>query len=145
MALGDRAAGDDAAGPLLVDKLRGKTDLVLIDAGTYPQNHLGVIARENPDSVIFVDAAELGLAPGSIRFLGVGEIRDMGGGSHGFPLTVLLEQTASLARADVCLLGIQVGSLARGSSLSRPVAESVSDIARCLSTLRPCVFGQEQS
>jgi hydrogenase maturation protease len=145
VALGDRTAGDDAAGPCLIDKLRGKTDLVLIDAGTYPQNYFGVIARANPDSVIFIDGAELELLPGDIRFLGMGDVTDLGGGSHGFPLTVLFEQTELLAGADVFLLGVQVASLARGTALSKPVAEAIADIARFVVTVRPCTLGQEES
>jgi hydrogenase maturation protease len=137
VALGDRDAGDDAAGPVLVDVLRDRTDLVLLDAGSYPQNYLGVIARQNPDSVIFVDGAELGLSPGDIRILGIHDVTDLGAGSHGFPLTVLMSQTTLMTHADVCLLAIQVATLQRGAALSKPVASAVREIARFISAMHP--------
>jgi hydrogenase maturation protease len=137
VALGDRSTGDDAAGPLLIDLLQGKTDLLLLDVGSYPQNYMGVIARQNPDTVVFADGAELGLPPGSIRYLGVRDVTDLGGGSHGFPLTMLMDQIARMAQAEVFLLAIQVASLSRGAGLSRSVADAVDEIARFVSAVRP--------
>lgn len=145
VAVGDRYAGDDAAGPALVDALQGKTDLTLLDVGSYPQNYMGVVAREAPETVILVDGAELGLQPGEIRLLCGSELVDMGGGSHGFPMTALLEQLAVLSNAEILLLGIQIETLERGSSLSSPVEQAVDEIVRFITSLRPEAgfFGDE--
>lgn len=132
-ALGDPSAGDDGAGPLLIELLRSRPGLVLLDCGTYPQNFLGPIAKASPHVVMLVDAAELGMRPGEIRVLDRDAVGEWGGGSHGFPLDVLMEQIEVMSGAEVFLLGIQVGSLVRDAPLHPAVEATVRDLASFLS------------
>lgn len=135
-AMGDRSAGDDGAGPMLVDLLAGKVSLVLLDCGSYPQNFLSVIARTCPDVVLLVDAAELGLLPGRVQVLDRAAVADWGG-CHGFPVGLLMEQIGALSQAPVFLLGIQIGRLAQGGGLHSAVEETVRDLAAFLISRYP--------
>ncbi|MCU0611317.1 MAG: hydrogenase maturation protease [Candidatus Eisenbacteria bacterium] len=128
-ALGDRTAGDDAAALSLIDLLDTTTNLTLLDCGSYPQNFLGVISRDRPEVVMLVDAAELGLQPGEVRVLDRSSVTDWGGGSHGFPMELLMQQIEVLAAAQVFLLAIQVGGLTRGAPLHPDVRRAVEELA----------------
>lgn len=136
-AVGDRGAGDDAAAPFLIDLLSTTADLATIDCGSYPQNFLGVFARFDPDTVLLVDAAELGVSPGEVRILDAVTVTDLGGGTHGFPMELLLHQIEAATKAEVFLLAIQIAGLTRGSSLHPAVEKTVRDLAAFLENRYP--------
>ncbi|MBN1425363.1 hydrogenase maturation protease [Candidatus Fermentibacteria bacterium] len=136
VAMGDRSAGDDAAALMLVDLLAGKASLPLLDCGSYPQNFLSIIARTCPHVVMLVDAAELGLLPGQVRVLDHAALADWGG-SHGYPMGLLMEQIEALSRARVFLLGIQIGDLTRGQSCHPAVEETIRGLAEFLMSRYP--------
>ena len=64
VGIGNSLRGDDGFGPALVQRLQGRVRPVCIDAGVAPENYLGRIVKEQPDTVLLVDAAHLGLEPG---------------------------------------------------------------------------------
>ncbi len=144
VAMGDREGGDDGAGPRLVEHLTGRVSLPLLACGSYPQNFLSVIARARPEVVVLVDAAELGLEPGAVRVLVADEVMDLGAGSHGYPLALLMAQMEAFAEAPVVLLAIQVGALRRGVGLHPAVEETVRDLAQFLSRRFPASVGLEE-
>ena len=67
LGLGNRLMSDDAAGPLVIDRLAelARTDVVLRDGGTMGMSLLPEI--EDADAIIAVDAARFGGAPGTVR------------------------------------------------------------------------------
>lgn len=69
LGIGNRLHGDDAAGPLLCDRLVGRFGGVAIDAGVAPENHLERVVACATGLVIVVDAADFGGAPGDVRLL----------------------------------------------------------------------------
>ena len=62
VGIGNPLRGDDGFGPALIAALDGQVRAVCIDAGTAPESYAGKIIKENPDTVVFVDAADLDLA-----------------------------------------------------------------------------------
>ena len=105
MCIGNPEGGDDAVGPYIADKLKD-TDLDVIDCKTNPENYTSVVKRKNPDKLIIIDAADMGLEPGEIRIIPKEKIGVMTISTHGIPLSVLmgyLEQSVK----EVILIGIQ--------------------------------------
>jgi len=69
VGIGNIMKGDDGAGPSVIEKIQGKVKALCIDAGTAPENYLGKIIKENPDTVLFVDAADINCLPGEYTLL----------------------------------------------------------------------------
>jgi len=145
---GDDAAGVEAAGRLLAlnpgnfygpEMLRGPDagplppgSVLVIQAGPAPENFTGTLRRFQPDLALLVDAAQMDLPPGEIRWLEPQETGGFGASTHTFPLGVLagfLEQDLGCAAA---ILGIQPQGNAFGAPLSPPVARAVEDLCAAL-------------
>ena len=69
VGIGNSLRGDDGLGPELILKLQGKLKAVCIDAGNSPESYTGKIVKENPDTILLVDAVHLNLPPGQYRLL----------------------------------------------------------------------------
>ncbi len=105
MCIGNPEGGDDAVGPYVADKMK-ETDVDVIDCKTTPENYTSVVKRKNPDKLIIIDAAEMGLNSGEIRIISKEKIGVMTISTHGIPVSVLmgyLEQSVN----EVILIGIQ--------------------------------------
>ena len=83
--------GDDAAGPLLAKML--EDDPIegwdVLDGGQMPEDYLSVVRRKEPDVLVMVDAAVMGLAAGSLRVLTEDDVaRDFMMTTHSLPLLI---------------------------------------------------------
>lgn len=134
LGVGNPFRSDDAAGVLVARGLAQRacaadTDRVLIiEAGQSPENQTGEVRKFNPDLVIIVDAAEMGEAPGAIRWILEDEIDGMSASTHSMPLSILTHYLQLALDCDVWLLGIQVTSNEVGESVSSDVVQAVNEI-----------------
>ena len=142
VAVGNRRRGDDAVGPLLMDRLVGKVDAVCIDAGVAPENYLESIVRSAPQSVLFVDAADFHGKPGETRLLRPGELAGGGLSTHAVSLGVVCEYLEGRGLSRVAVLAVQPVSTGLGTPVSLEVQRAVSRLARMLSRVRPVDRGK---
>lgn len=105
MCIGNREGGDDAVGPYIADQLK-ETDIDVIDCGTTPENYTSVVKRKNPEKLIIVDAADMGLEPGEMRIVPKEKIGVMTISTHGIPVSVLMNYLEQSVK-EVILIGIQ--------------------------------------
>ncbi len=81
--MGNIMRGDDGLGPRFIELLRPrKPNASLFDCGTVPENYIFPILSTLCDTLILVDAADLGIAPGEARVLGPNEIKNVGFSTH---------------------------------------------------------------
>jgi hydrogenase 3 maturation protease len=121
LGLGNPVARDDAVGLRVAEALRG-AEWLSIPAPAL-ENVLGLVEKEKPEKLVIVDAAEMGLPPGTIRRLPLGKGAEMLGSTHGLPLPFLL----SLVHIpEVVLIGIQPKEYGLGEGLS-PEAQAAAD------------------
>lgn len=109
LTVGNHMMGDDGAGPLLADLLREQpaAQWVVIDGGSSPENVAHQVAGLAPQTVIVVDAADMGLAPGEVRFVDEQCIADLFiMTTHNLPLSFLIERLRENI-PEVLFLGIQ--------------------------------------
>jgi hydrogenase 3 maturation protease len=69
VGIGNDMRGDDAFGPMVVERLRGRVRADLIDAGVSPENCLGKLSALKPRVVLLVDAVDFDGAPGDMALL----------------------------------------------------------------------------
>ena len=128
VGIGNVLKGDDGAGPVLVQKLTSQLSCVCIDAGTTPENFLGMIVREKPDVLLLIDAMHLGREPGAYEMAAAEEILDCGLTTHNISLRILAEFIRSEIDVRIVVLGIQPLTIAFGASLSEQVARTVHQL-----------------
>jgi hydrogenase 3 maturation protease len=76
-------------------------------AGTVPESMTGPIRRFRPDHVLFLDAAEMGLPPGTVAIVEPEGIHATLFSTHVLPLSVLMEFLEKDARTRVTLIGME--------------------------------------
>jgi hydrogenase 3 maturation protease len=108
---------------------------LILDAGYAPENTTAEVRRFAPEIVILIDAAEMGEAPGAIRWVGITEIDGMSASTHTMPLSMLAEYLLLELDCEVGVLGIQPKSNEVGDSISEEVLQAVDEIVNGLTGL----------
>lgn len=129
LALGNRLGRDDALGMRVAEGLQGSDWQVITT--TNIENALGLIGRIRPELLVVVDAASMGLPPGSIRRLPLFPSERMLGSTHGLPLSFLLSQIQGAA-GEIVLIGVEPKELGFGGGLSPEVEEAARTLAELL-------------
>ena len=130
LGVGRREHGDDAVGPLLIDRLPTGADLVGIDCGTAPENFLGVVARHHPGLVLCVDACHTGAPAGTIHLLSPNQLAHTGLGTHGLTPALFLEMLQQQTGATCAVLAVEperVGPDLPPSSCVETAIRSIAD------------------
>ncbi|MDD4909709.1 MAG: hydrogenase 3 maturation endopeptidase HyCI [Candidatus Omnitrophica bacterium] len=132
VGIGNVLRGDDGFGPAFIAAVKDKIKACCIDAGTTPENYIGKIIKERPDTVLLVDAAHLGLRPGEHAVLRKGDILNVGFTTHDMPPHMFIERLESETGASVYMLALQPENVDFGEGLSGSVNKSLQEmIERC--------------
>lgn len=132
--VGSVLRGDDAAGPFLAklmeeDPVSGWS---VVDGGQMPEDCLSVIRRLEPELLVLVDAAQMGLEPGAVRVL---QRDDVLSGylmtTHALPLIFLLDELKGCC-GELVFLGVQPGHTGFFAPLSPEVHAAVEGIYRAI-------------
>lgn len=130
LTVGNSLMGDDGAGPLLAELLEGDPapGWEVIDGGSTPENVMHAVRARNPGRVLVVDAADMGLPPGTIRRIGETDVANQFLiTTHAIPLNLLI---ASLRETvpDIAFLGIQPARVAFYEEMTPQVKAAVVDL-----------------
>lgn len=126
--------GDDAVGPLLAKNLMDAPleGWEIVDGGQTPEDDLYYIRELCPRKVVFVDAAQMGFEPGSIRRLTAQDVaKQCMITTHSLPISFLLGQLGEVCD-DVVFLGVQVKGTEFFDPLSDEVRAALEDIEHTL-------------
>ncbi len=135
VGIGNRLAGDDGAGSALAERLAGRVAGCVIDAGIAPENHLEPVVRDEPDSILLVDAVDFGGDPGSVRILDARALGAGGLSTHATSLGAICDYLGARSAARAVLIGIQPGRLRLGAGLSDEVSRAVEALAGHIAAL----------
>jgi hydrogenase 3 maturation protease len=133
MGIGNRLRGDDAVGPLLMDRLQGKVIADVLDAGDVPENYLGVIESVRPQIILVADAVDFGGRPGEAALFSLDQLSNVTVSTHNASLHLLFKVLQLEPPPDVLLLAIQPTNIVFGEFLSTPVAETLDMLTQILS------------
>lgn len=139
LGVGNEFEGDDGVGVALVRRLkkrwRSSRRFCAIDAGLTPENSIAAIRRFDPTHVLLVDAADMGLPPGSIGIIERSMISGVAISTHGLSLSLIVDYLEREIGARVTVVGIQPLRVSPGERISETVAESLSSLESFLSSL----------
>ena len=128
LGIGNTLKGDDAFGPALIERIKGSARAVCIDGGTAPENYLGKVVKEKPDTIIIVDAVHLDLKPGQYDILKKDDIVKCGFTTHDISPAMLIEYLEKETGADIYLLAVQPGNISFGAEMSNAVKNTIEEI-----------------
>lgn len=133
LGVGNVLRGDDAFGPELVRRLSAKIpQLTAVDGGTVPENHLPVVLRSRPELILVADCTDFEGTPGELRLLDPDEVESLPFLTHGFPLSLILEELRRRSGAQIQVLAVQGGRVGMGEPLSSAVAETLEAVVTSL-------------
>lgn len=128
--VGNGLMGDDGAGVLLTQMMRDAPPdgWDVINGGSAPENLLHQVRELAPERVLVIDAADMDLPPGSIRWIQDENLDDpFLLTTHTLPLTFLLEALREFV-SKVDLLGIQPEVVAFGYPMTANVRQAVDQV-----------------
>jgi len=136
LCIGNDMRGDDGLGPLmarnLTKLLKNQSELLVINAETVPENYSGLIRKENPSHIIFIDAVEMKMNPGSIKLVKCEEIAEYNISTHAMPLSFIIKYLESFTDAKILLIGIQPKNMEMSNPISKEVKSGVEELTRII-------------
>jgi len=138
VGIGNLLRGDDGFGPALIGRLQGKIDLICIDAGSAPENYVGRILREEPDTILLVDVTHLNLEPGQYRLLEPADILKCGLTTHDMSARMLIEFLQIQTRGKIVMLGVQPKHVSLGEPMSECVSQTLAEVENLIQEARSC-------
>lgn len=130
MGVGNELKGDDGVGPYIAEKIDHPRWLPL-NCATVPGNFTSVVKRHNPELLILVDAAKMGLKPGQFRRIPKKSTDQTFVSTHTVPLSATLNYLENHA-GRIILIGIEAKTLEHSSRLSPEVKEGANKLIKIL-------------
>lgn len=128
VGIGNELNGDDGFGVHVAKKLGNFGKIISIQAHTVPENFITKIAAEKPSHVIFLDAAILDAAPGTLCLLEAGDLARVATITHRIPLSKIIERLMSMHDCRVLIIGLQPRSMEVGDGLSPEARVAVNNL-----------------
>lgn len=111
VGIGNELNGDDAAGVLAIRHLHRSlpvlNNVLLVEGSVAPENFTSVIRKFSPDWVWLLDAAEMGVEPGTVRLVDWQTSGGVTAISHGLPPTLFARFLKAELGVSIFLFGIQ--------------------------------------
>ncbi len=130
VGLGNKYREDDAAGLILLKKLRA-TDLFkssyFIDAGTTPENYLQTILDSYCNLVVFIDIAHCGNPPGEINLLDSSNFDTSECSTHAYSLKLIERFLKLLNDVEIKYLVIEPETTKLGQKISQSILNEMED------------------
>ncbi|MBP7835890.1 MAG: hydrogenase maturation protease [Candidatus Omnitrophica bacterium] len=132
LGIGNNLRSDDGIGSLLAVRLQGKLPYIVYDASSSPENYLGKIIKDEPDTILLIDAVDFGGEAGEIRLLEGEDIQTVNFFStHDASISLAISYLKnSLKHTGIFILAIQPKILAFGDKLSPEITQALEKIER---------------
>jgi hydrogenase 3 maturation protease len=127
LGIGNTLRSDDGAGSLLASRIKDKVSFKVFDSGSTPENYLEKIIKENPETLVILDAADFGGSPGEFKVLEAEELSTVNFFStHNASITLTINYLKNSIKADIIILIIQPKTIAFSDNLSEEVTKSIN-------------------
>jgi hydrogenase maturation protease HycI len=133
VGIGSALQSDDAAGSLVAQEISGQVPWIVYDASSSPENYLGKIIRDRPDSIILIDAVEFGATAGQMTLLEGGQVKGNNlFSTHNASLALTVDYLRSNLKSEVLIVGIQPKRVCFGEIVSDEVNAAVRALSSWL-------------
>ena len=138
--IGNPIRMDDYVGVRVVQDLQGRVSekVYLIECETIPENFMPQIIDFSPTHVLLIDAALLGLKPGSFKLVEPKRLTmSPVFSTHMLPLRIFCEHITEMTQAEIALLLVEPEKSDFGEGLTPSVEASEKKIVQTLLELLP--------
>lgn len=136
MGVGSELRADDVAGLLVARRLqaalRDRSDVLVLEGCSAPENFTGEILRFEASHLVIVDCAELDAPPGTLRLFPPEEIGGISSSTHSLPLSIIIAYLETCHPCETLVIGIQPKTLAFDGSPSKEILRAVDELALLL-------------
>ena len=130
VGVGNLLCGDDGFGPWVIQLLRGRICLPLLDGGSAPENITGPLRRCAPSEIIILDAIILDDAePGSLYWILSEQLETISDSTHGPSLDLFVKFAQEELDANAYILGTLPVQLGWGTAMSPLVKRTAEQLA----------------
>ena len=144
VGIGSELRGDDAVGVIIINRLAemaksaGCSRFLFINGGSAPENILGEIRVFRPEIIVFIDAAILGGAPGTIRVIDTSreKITGISFCTHTLPLAIVANYIRQAVPCEIFVIGVEPGNtdFCPDIVLTPPVAQAAEDLIEAIAS-----------
>ena len=135
IGIGNTLKGDDGAGPLVCEQLKGKICAEVIDAGTVPENYVQPIIKTAPQNLLVIDAIDFGASPGTIELFAAEQLNSSVFSTHALSPRLFVDVISQQIQVDVYFVGIQPAQTRLGQPVSAPVGEAIQQLVDTLAQI----------
>ncbi|MDD2680263.1 MAG: hydrogenase maturation protease [Candidatus Omnitrophica bacterium] len=130
VGIGNTLRSDDGVGSILAQRIQDKVPYIVYDASASPENYLGKIIKDKPDTILLIDAVDFAGSSGEIRLLEGEDIQTVNFFStHDASISLAINYLKnSLKAASIFILAIQPKVLAFGDKLSPEISGALKKI-----------------
>lgn len=131
VAVGNIMRSDDGLGSKFIELLKARSvNARLFDCGTAPENYIFPILSAACDTIVLVDAADLGMAPGAAKLLELDQIMNVSFSTHS-PSPRLFTDLLKTGKEDlnIFIVSVQPKSTALGGAMSDEVLKGLGVLA----------------
>ncbi|MEN2985132.1 MAG: hydrogenase 3 maturation endopeptidase HyCI [Thermodesulfovibrionaceae bacterium] len=121
VGVGNPLRGDDAVGSYIVKSINKDINIPLIDCEDAPERYLEKIIQYKPETIIFIDAVEMGIQPGYVCIISDRELESLTILTHKVSLKLLAKYIKSKIQCNIVIIGIQPKNKDFGSTMSKEV------------------------
>jgi len=128
VGIGNPFRRDDGVGVEVAKRLKdaiSDDSVLVLESQSVPESYLQPITDFTPSHLLLIDAADLGLAPGQLRFSSESDAGGVAVSTHALPLRLVCRYLTRVTGAKIGLLLIQPESVNFGEGLS-PTVDSVA-------------------
>lgn len=136
--IGNPIRNDDFVGVKIVQELKNKVpnEVQLYECETIPESFLEPIIELNPTHILLIDAALLGLKPGTTRLINPEQVINFSPiTSHTLPLRVFCEFIKKTTESKIALLLIEPKNTGFGEKITLEVQAAAEEIIKLLAKL----------
>ena len=132
VGIGNTLRSDDGIGSILATRIQDKVPYIVYNGSSSPENYLGKIIKDTPDTILLIDAVDFGGKAGEVRFLEGEGIQTVNFFStHDASISLAISYLKnSLKAAGIFILAIQPKILVFGDKLSPELAQALKKIER---------------
>lgn len=124
--IGNPLRKDDAVGSYIARSIKDKVKAIVLDCEDSPERYLGKIIEYKPDRIIFIDALDMKLEPGTLIFFDAHKLEGAKISTHNTSLKLYIDFIKKNVNTSVFILGIQPESTNLGTNLSKKVLETAN-------------------
>lgn len=129
LGIGNCLRGDDGFGSELAKLIKDKVSIKVLDTQMAPENFLGVILKERPNMVLFVDAVDFGGNIGDVKLFNLKTTKTKNFFlTHNTSPSLLFEFLKNHIHAELYLLAIQPKDISFGQDMSPEIKERLLEL-----------------